>query len=145
MLYNRVREHSQIFSKRNRVFYNRFFMHINARDRSPPLNFCFIIDTPRIFYWCQVHDIIYIRVFNLFLTNLEWELVLKTDCFNKGWKRNYYIMTSRDVKTVVTIDFLGSKYLRSILQKLPRGNHPYYCWSSWNPVSLFMHQIFFVS
>ena len=23
-------------------------MHINARDRSPPLNFCFIIDTPRI-------------------------------------------------------------------------------------------------
>ena len=31
-------------SKRNRMFYNRKFMHINARDIPPSKAFCFIIE-----------------------------------------------------------------------------------------------------
>ena len=40
-------------SKRNRVSYFRFFMHIDARELSPPHNFCLIIDTPYISHLYQ--------------------------------------------------------------------------------------------
>ena len=46
MLYNRIFEQSITFSKRNRVLYFRIFMHIDARDMSPPLTFCCIIEYP---------------------------------------------------------------------------------------------------
>ena len=38
-------EHSIKFWKRNRVLYFSIFMHIDARDMSPPLTFCCIIES----------------------------------------------------------------------------------------------------
>ena len=46
--FTRVCEDTNRFSKRNRVFYNRVFMHIHSRDKSPWQTFCFIIGSPRI-------------------------------------------------------------------------------------------------
>ena len=43
VFYNRVCEHTYRFSNRNRVFYNRGFMHLHSRDKSLSQTFCFII------------------------------------------------------------------------------------------------------
>ena len=49
MSYIRIFEHSIRFSKRNRVSYFRIFLHIDARELSPPQTFCLIIESPP--YW----------------------------------------------------------------------------------------------
>ena len=50
MLYNRIYEHLIKFSKKNRVLYFRIFINVDARDLSPPLTFCCIIEyTPYYF------------------------------------------------------------------------------------------------
>ena len=61
MFYNRVCEQAIRFSSRNRVFYFRVFMHINSRDESPSLNFCFILGYPPY------------QVSNLFNSNFEFQ------------------------------------------------------------------------
>ena len=46
MSYIRIFEHLIRFSKRNRVSYFRIFLHIDARELSPPQTFCLIIESP---------------------------------------------------------------------------------------------------
>ena len=55
MSYIRIFEHSIRFSKRNRVSYFRIFMHIHARELSPPLTFCLIIEYPPQTLQVQLH------------------------------------------------------------------------------------------